>query len=374
MKSQKKKNTKCNDENENNNTTNINDTNDNTNTHINTVVNANTNANTTANTNMDFINGNLYINFNSLNELFNIPGCKNKNETCDVIPIYFSDEYKLLKKKKILVISGGGIRGMSFIGALKALDNYKILNDIDTFVGTSVGALIILFYVIGYTIDEIFEFIKYFDVTKMSSIDNLHTIITSYGFDNGKKIEIILTKIFQSKNINPEITFNELFIMTKKEIIVTSVCVNNMNAVYMSHKSHPNMSVHLAIRMSISIPILFTPILFENKYYIDGGCIDNYPIGLFKDKLDDVIGLYVETNNRTVENIDTIEDYIYQLLQCISKGLSNNILNGYEKSTISISIDWIPLIDINMDIDDKIKLFSRGYEVTYDYIINNIFK
>ena len=147
-----------------------------------------------------------------------------------------------------------------------------------------------------------------------------------------------------------------------------------MNAVYMSHKSHPNMSVYLAIRMAISIPILFTPILFENQYYIDGGCIDNYPIGLFKDKLDDVIGLYVETNNRTIENINTIEDYIYQLLQCISKGLSNNILNGYEKSTISISIDWIPLIDINMDIDDKIKLFSRGYEVTYEYIVNNIFK
>lgn len=355
MKLQKKKTIKCNDENEN----------------INNVTNNNTND-VDINNSTNFINGNLYINLNCLNELFNIPICKNKNEMYDIIPIYFSNEYQLLKKKKILVISGGGIKGMSFIGALKALDNYSILKDIETFVGTSVGALIILFYVIGYSIDEIFEFIKYFDVTKMSSIDNLHTIITSFGFDNGKKIEIILTKIFKSKNINPNITFNELFIMTKKEIIITSVCINNMNVVYMSHKSHPNMSVGLAIRMAISIPILFTPILFENKYYIDGGCIDNYPIGLFKDKLDEVIGLYVETNNRIVENIETIEDYIYQLLQCISKGLSNNILTGYEKSTISISIDWIPLIDINMDIEDKIKLFSKGYDMTYDYIIKNI--
>lgn len=316
--------------------------------------------------------GNLYINVECLNKMFNVPNYKNMENSYEIIPIYCSNEILLLKKKKFLVISGGGIRGMSFIGALKALENYKILCDIETFAGTSVGALIIVFFVIGYSIDEIFEFIKYFDVTKMSSIDSLNTIISLFGFDDGKKIDIILTKIFECKNLNSDITFNDLFIITKKEIIITSVCINTMDVVYMSYKSHPNMSVKLAVKMAISIPVLFTPILFENKYYIDGGCIDNYPIGLFKDNLDEVIGLYVETNDRIVENINTIEDYIYQLLQCITKGLANNILNGYEKSTISISIDWIPLIDIDMDINDKIKLFSRGYDVTYDYIINNL--
>lgn len=261
---------------------------------------------------------------------------------------------------------------MSFIGALKALENYRILCEIETFAGTSVGALIIVFFVIGYDIDEIFEFIKYFDVTKMSSIDSLNTIISHFGFDDGKKIDIILKKIFECKNLNPDITFNDLFIITKKKIIITSVCINTMDVVYMSYESHPNMSIKLAVKMAISIPILFTPIFFENKYYIDGGCIDNYPIGLFKDNLDDVIGLYVETNNRIVDNINTIEDYVYQLLQCISKGITTNILNGYEKSTISISIDWIPLIDIDMDINEKIKLFSKGYETTYNYIVNNL--
>jgi len=307
-----------------------------------------------------------------LHDMFNIPNCKNKNYSYENIPIYFPQKLPLFKKKKYVVMSGGGIKGISFIGALKALENYKILNDIETFAGTSVGALIIVFYIIGYNIDEIFEFIKYFDVTKMSSIDSLNTIISSFGFDDGKKIDIILTKIFQCKNINPNITFQELFVLTKKEIIITSVCINTMDVVYMSYKSHPNMSVRLAVRMTISIPILFTPIFFENKFYIDGGCIENYPINLFKDNLDEVIGLYVETNNRIIEHIDTIEDYIYQLLQCITKGLSNNVLKGYEKSTISISIEWMPLIDINITVDEKIKLFSRGYISTCDFITNNL--
>jgi NTE family protein len=40
------------------------------------------------------------------------------------------------------------------------------------------------------------------------------------------------------------------------------------------------MSVRLAIRISISVPIVFTPVLYNNNYYVDGGVINNFPMNL----------------------------------------------------------------------------------------------
>ena len=59
----------------------------------------------------------------------------------------------------ILVFSGGGIKGIALLGVLKALIELDFIQYFDTFSGVSIGALMMLLYLIGYTPDELLKII-----------------------------------------------------------------------------------------------------------------------------------------------------------------------------------------------------------------------
>ena len=44
------------------------------------------------------------------------------------------------------------------------------------------------------------------------------------------------------------------------------------------------MPIRKAIRMSMSVPFVFEPVMHDGCYYVDGGTIDNYPIKVFDGK------------------------------------------------------------------------------------------
>ena len=54
---------------------------------------------------------------------------------------------------------------------------------------------------------------------------------------------------------------------------------------------------------------------YENKYYLDGACIDNYPINLFKNELDNVIVVYVCDKYKYTNSINNIEEYLIHVIQ-----------------------------------------------------------
>ena len=60
-----------------------------------------------------------------------------------------------------LCISGGGVNGISYISALNYLitNNYIKMDNIKLLIGSSIGGLICTFLVLGYTMNEIIEFI-----------------------------------------------------------------------------------------------------------------------------------------------------------------------------------------------------------------------
>lgn len=269
------------------------------------------------------------------------------------------------KYKKKLVMSGGGIKGIAHIGALYALDKMNCLDKIEEFAGTSVGSLMIAMYVLGYTPAEIYDFIKLFNMTKLKDISILN--ISSFGLDSGSRIEFVLKKLISKKGFNENITLKELFDIKKKKLIFTAVCLNTAKPCYISHENFPNMPLFLAIRMSTSLPFIYCPVKYENKFYIDGGCIDNYPISNFKDNLDDTIGILLIDITNEMECIDNLETVILRVLNCITIGMQSNSTKGYEKQTIEINVDMFNII--NFDVSDKTKdeLFLQGYKA----VINN---
>lgn len=283
------------------------------------------------------------------------------------IPVY--DKKKDRKKKTVLVFSGGGIKGVAHIGVLKGLDELGYLNNFDTFAGASVGSLILALYLVGYTPDELKEFILKFDLGRMKSI-NIFGILESFGLDSGKKFQYVLERLISAKNVDPNITLKELHEKVGKTFYFTTVCLNTHTVEYLSHEKYPDLPLITALRMTSAIPWFYTPVQYKGRLYVDGGCIDNYPINLFKDRLDDVMGFYITETNDVVDKIDNLEVATLRIFQCFMEGVNFNSKKGFEKYTIDVNMESISIINYELDEKKKMELFKVGYDTILNIFSN----
>ena len=125
--------------------------------------------------------------------------------------------------KKILILAGGGTKGLTYFGAFKAFEELGILENIHTFATTSVGSFIACFYLLGYTIKEMEEFLYLFDFkkfTKITSINDISPIdiFKNYGIDDGNNFYKVFNILLKSKGIKEDITLLEFYKLTKKNI------------------------------------------------------------------------------------------------------------------------------------------------------------
>jgi len=284
------------------------------------------------------------------------------NEQDIYIPLYVPN----IKHKKILVLSGGGIKGIALIGALNALQQLDMLQHIHTYAGTSIGALILFLINIGYTPDELYEFIKIFDLSKLKSF-NMPTFLKTYGLDNGDKIEKTLLRFMSVKKIPHDITLQQLYEKTQKTLLITVVNVNERRTEYFSHNTHPNISVLLAVRMSISIPFIFTPVKFNECFYVDGGCIDNFPYRQFDHVQEDVLGICITEPSCKKHEITNIEDYAINVMYSVIYGFAEFINPIGMKNIICIEIGDVAPITFDLSLVEKNKLHDIGYNKIYTH-------
>ena len=193
------------------------------------------------------------------------------------------------RPKIALVLSGGGAKGAAHIGVLRVLEKYQV--PIDIIVGTSVGSIVGGMYSVGYSPDEIektvlnLKFNSLLTNSKDRNLKNIEEKIENdkypftmsidknlklsfpMGILNGENIYLQLKDIFsRAENIK---NFNELPIeyraittdlQTGKEVILSDG------------------DLAIATFKSMAIPSFLEPIKDENKFYVDGGVVNNFPI------------------------------------------------------------------------------------------------
>ena len=173
------------------------------------------------------------------------------------------------KKNVSLVLSGGGARGIAHIGVIEELEKQGF--NIKSISGTSMGALVGGIYALGkleeykkwiYTLDE-WDVFKLIDFT-----------FNSQGLIKGEKVFQKMQKFIPDKNIEDlKINFSATAtdIINRKEIIFTKG------------------NIREAIRASIAIPTVFTPVKLKNSILVDGGVLNNIPIQYVKRTEDDIL-------------------------------------------------------------------------------------
>lgn len=313
------------------------------------------------------------------------------NDPLKVLDNETTEKSEETRKFKYLILCGGGMRGIALLGALRYLEEKGLLDEIHTYIGTSCGSMIAALLNIGFSIDELFKFMLNLDISSVAQFQ-ITKIITHFGLDSGNTIVYLIKQLFIKKGFDDNITFKSLYELTGKHLIITGTDVNEHSIKYLDYENTPNLRVVDAIRISSSIPFLFTAPLYKGHYYVDGGVLDNFPYHLVSDK-DEVIALKLgykdsfrkelfcscdacSTQNgedcTTVEaaEISSLEDFSINLVHTLLDEIEylRNKETNYKDSTIIIKTEKCSSFSFNMEKYKKQELFDCGYESASQFI------
>jgi len=259
-----------------------------------------------------------------------------------------------------LLVCGGGFKFYYILGAIKYLDEIKILDNINEYIGVSAGALFCALFNIGYNLDELDTFFLEFNFEKL--IDpHIDFLLDSKGLDNGEIKKTVIQHFLQRKNIDPEITFLQLHELTNKKLTFIASNLTSNKLDQLNYVSYPDMPIWQGLLITTALPVLFEPIVYNDQYLIDGGVFDNYPIELFHDE--SILGINLLTE---IENVDFNTDcfnYLSKLIILAYNWKNNNKASNYTNCTIEIkTYNPSELIKTDVPHEERVQRINHGYQ------------
>jgi len=167
-----------------------------------------------------------------------------------------------------IALSGGGARGISHLGILKALKENGI--EANIIAGTSAGAILGALYCAGHNADDCLKIVQ---KTKLLSI--FRPSFSLKGLLSIDKLADLLHPFLPK-------TFEDLTI----PLVVTTTEINQGKTVYFTEGD-----LIRPILASSCVPVIFKPVVIKGRNYVDGGILNNLPAEALKDKVDEIIGL-----------------------------------------------------------------------------------
>ena len=288
------------------------------------------------------------------------------------------DKLKDLKKStrtiKHLAFSGGSSKGFSYLGVIKSMYEYGILDNLEEVAGTSIGALFSTLICLKFNPNDLINIFMNVDLNWLHNInsDSILHLINKYGLDNGDFMEKFLGVIigirFPNKNPN-EISFLDIWNYNPIKINITGSKVYQgiIEPQLYNHILTPQMSIIKALRISMAIPPIFSPINDETGHLVDGGINNNYPIDIFKDKMDTTIGVLCSEKITNEKCKNVIELYKSIIVYMITKETLIK-KNKYLDNTIVIESDIQMFHIFNLSQEEKTNIINLGYQLTKQYL------
>lgn len=167
-----------------------------------------------------------------------------------------------------LVLSGGGVKGVSHLGLIKALEESDV--KIKMMSGTSAGAIVCAFYAYGYSTDDILEIVR-----SLKKIKFLRPAMSLTGILKMETLYKVLLPYF------PNNSFSALK-------IPISIAATNLRTGRTEYFQEGDLVG--AICASSCIPVLFNPFAYRGELYIDGGILNNLPVEPIVGKTGTILG------------------------------------------------------------------------------------
>ena len=321
-----------------------------------------------------------------------------------------------------LVVEGGGVKGIAYVGALKVLEEENILSKIKRVAGTSAGALVAVLVGLGYTYKDLKKILWDIDFTEFMDdswgiVKDTERLLHEFGWYKGDFFRDLVGRYIKKKTGNSESTFADVVEMKKdnpdfKDIYLIGANLSTGFSEVFSFEHTPTTCIADAARISMSIPLFFAAKRsLRGDVFVDGGLLDNYPIKVFDrtkyvktnlvhtdyyEEINDLlkeskpksadyvynketlgfrldskeeVAMFRDGGEPPVRKIDDIFDYTFALLNTLID-FQNNVHLHSDDWQRTIYIDTLGVSSINFKIDDDTKkaLVESGKEHTKAYL------
>lgn len=317
------------------------------------------------------------------------PKCTNSRESSKEAKLMlrkyeFTKDYKPSKNNiKNLVFEGGGVKGIAYCGCLKALDDYNLLSQVTSAIGTSAGSAIALMVILGFTPEEIYKELINLDYEKFKDdsfgfIRDLFRLKNHFGWHKGESLRKHYHQLIGSKTGNSDITFEQLHRRNKKTLVVTGTSVTKHKTHFFSHMNSEfkDMRIADALRISMSIPYYFTPVHYKGELMIDGGITANFPLTYFDDKgssHEETLGFILFTPDEFDPEhrccIDKFTEFSSEVVNTLLKQIERYETRGSE-NTRMVKVNTADVCPVDFCLSERqINYLSlQGYVTTIDFL------
>ena len=237
-----------------------------------------------------------------------------------------------------LVLSGGGAKGLAHIGVLKVLEEVGIVPDYIT--GTSMGSIVGGLYAIGYTVEELDSLARHMNwdavLSNQTALSNIAIEEKPYygryqvslpiekwsiglprGLIEGQELSKTLTRL-----TIPVHHVQDFDSLPRPFRCVSTDIETGLRVV------HDSGFLPQAIRASMAIPSIFTPVELDGKLLVDGGLVHNFPVDEVLDMgADIVIGVAVSDSLYKADKLNSLIAILNQATFIMSV---NNTLDQIE--------------------------------------------
>ena len=273
------------------------------------------------------------------------------------------------RQKIGLVLEGGGALGLAHIGVLQWLYQHHV--PVDLVAGTSMGGLVGGFYATGRSPDEIQQLIQnvnwdhalsgqlpFRDLSYRRKEDAVefptriefglrHGVQLPAGFNAGQEVSFILDRV--------TLAYSE--IKSFNDLPTPFACVATELNTGREHVFHDG-SLSLALRATMSLPGIFTPVRSGNNLYADGGLLNNLPVDVAKNMGAQLtIAVYLQADSFNAQQpLNTFS----VLGQSLSVMIAANELKSMQMADVLVTV---PLQKYDaLDYDKAAEIIHLGYE------------
>lgn len=275
--------------------------------------------------------------------------------------------------KYTCIFGGGAIRGISYVGTVKAMEEIGITSN--TIAGSSVGAIFAGLCGVGYTAEELKDI---FMQVNYELFRDIH-----FGF--GKDFALSKGNIFldwlrdlierkyygenYKKGANPPVTFKDL----EKNLVIIATDLTNFKYKEFSKFETPDFEVAYAIRISSTMPGLMKPIEQGNNLLVDGDLQKSWPLWKLSKSLcpDDERILELRLEGDFEDKGQNAVNFINTIYSCVTSLATDYIMEQYGNRDkfdyIKLNTGSVIVVDFNQPKEKRQELMDIGYQQTMEY-------
>lgn len=248
----------------------------------------------------------------------------------------------------VLVVSGGGMKGVASLGAVNALKRMGALRHVHTVVGTSAGALVAAALATDRTSVAL---LKGLAETRYHPDVDLRNLVSMYGLDSGRHLDRWIDVLLGGV----EYTFADVLRLHGTRLVVCATNLTERRPCYFCPDTTPDMDVALALRMSCTVPLYFAAVAHEGATYVDGAVSDNFPLAWAAQRYGgDVLGIAFKP--RDVNPEASLESYVSALLECITR----TRCDADDKRILRLDVGAHSAFQFRMSLQGMKKLYHTG--------------